>query len=104
MLPASRPALSWRSIPSATRAQGGEVWNAALPQNVEAFFYDVARRGERVWGGAPGNARAKREGFLRHWKLDPKDVPLLEFDRNNWQTPFAELSESDVAAIHAPQG
>ena len=68
---------------------GGDEWNDALPSQIEAFFYDVARRSEGVWGGAPHSARSLRDGFAEHWGLRAEDIPLLEFDRSNFESPFA---------------
>jgi len=70
---------------------GNEEWNTALPDAIEAFFYDVERRSEASWGGAPKKVADTREGFIHHWGLDPHDVPLLEFDRNNWMRPFTDV-------------
>ncbi len=68
--------------------EGGASWNSGLPDAIEAFFYDVDRRGERSWGGAPGKVRSLRNNFVEYWRLRAEDVPLLEFDRSNWQRPF----------------
>ena len=65
---------------------GGEEWNAALPGAIEAFFYDKTRKHD-----APSNARRKRDGFVEHYRLQKADVPLLEFDRSNFERPFTTI-------------
>jgi len=54
----------------------GRHWNAHLPTTIEAFF-----------GGA--KARAARAEFIERFGLDPHEYPLLTFDRDNWEAPFA---------------
>ena len=77
---------------------GGKEWNEALPTQIEAFFYDKVRRGEANWGGgggAPGNARRVRDGFVKRWGLRKEDVPLLMFDRSNYAAPFS-MAEAPI--------
>ena len=54
----------------------GAHWNQHLPDTVEAFF-----------GGE--KAREQRRTFLEAFpQLSEVDVPLLAFDRFNWEEPF----------------
>lgn len=68
--------------------QAGDAWNHALPGPIEAFFYDVARKNEDWGKGASAHARRMRDGFVQKWGLTTADVPLLEFDRTNYEWPF----------------
>ncbi|KAL1498856.1 hypothetical protein AB1Y20_013381 [Prymnesium parvum] len=58
----------------------GAHWNDHLPGTIEAFF-----------GGE--KARRQRETFLQAFpQLSPSEVPLLRFDRNNWEEPFSLIA------------
>ena len=66
---------------------GGDEWNGALPASIAAFFYDVDRARSQ-WSSTPKHVRALRDGFVKHYDLRADDVPLLEFNRRDFVTPF----------------
>lgn len=67
----------------------GSHWTQHLPTTIDAFFqspdHGKGRRNDHV-------AREQHEGFLRKYNLSPEEVPLLEFDPHNWDTPFREVA------------
>lgn len=58
-----------------------EDWNGAMPSTIEAFFTQ----------GQWDTPQVKRlhQAFLRQYRLSAAQVPLLQFDPANWETPFA---------------
>ena len=60
---------------------------AGMPASIAAFFYDVDRARSQ-WSSTPKHVRALRDGFVKHYDLRADDVPLLEFNRRDFVTPF----------------
>ena len=62
--------------------------NANLPQSVEAFFVPKGAepRGRAQFGY---DVEKAHQSFLSEYGLTPADVPLLEFDPEDWERPFS---------------
>lgn len=56
----------------------GDAWSQHLPAPIEAFF--------QINDGA----QADHAAFLNTYHLTPHDVPLVEIDVHNWESPFRE--------------
>ena len=72
-----------------------EHHNQALPDAVEAFFYMHGQSSLTDLGyGNVINVPEAHQAFLDEYQLDATQVPLLEFNPMDWQTPFADVSRS----------
>lgn len=63
---------------------GGSEWNAALPDIVEAFYYET-----HFGSWTEGHVKWLHDGFIKHHGLRAQAVPLLKFDRGNFDHPFS---------------
>ena len=63
----------------------GAHWTEHLPTTIEAFFqssdHGRGRRNDHI-------AREQHLHFLLKYGLTAEQVPLLDFDPHNWETPF----------------
>lgn len=72
-----------------------DKYNKALPSAVLAFFVlkgqprEGQMRGQD--GGRDANFPQLHQDFLNTYGISAQQVPMLEFDPSNWETPFSEL-------------
>ena len=90
---------SWRRAAGATCVKSGHygrsrchnqlvldasAWSAALPDTFEAFFYQSKSTADSVeW------ARTLHADFLRSYGLDARAMPLVIYDEESTDAPFA---------------
>jgi len=68
--------------------------NDDLPDSVEAFFQIKGQSVRTDLGyGFVINVNDAHQAFLAEYDLDATQVPLLEFDPFNWETPFTDVSQ-----------
>lgn len=77
--------VAWkRPLPHNEIIVEAHSFEASLPRSVEAFFVHVH--------GSPVAARDLHAEFLATYALDEEDCPLVQFDPDNWATPFQSYS------------
>merc|ERR1712070_989726 len=65
--------------------------NHNLPNSVAAFFVLHDNPEGRSWLDYEVDIKAAHRNYLSEYGVSEDDVPLVQFDRGNWEKPFVKI-------------